>query len=304
MEVLYGRPGAKEVVLTFGNFDGVHKGHVHVFREVVRLARMHNLASAVLTFSPHTATVVRNREQFLLIDFERKVNLIADCGIEYLHVVEFCPSFAAMSPTAFIEDILVKRCMSKYVVVGTDCVFGRRCEGNLSTLHECAKVYGYEVVSVAPLTDDSGIVYSSSAVRECVENGDMRSASLILGRCHSVSGSVMRGSSRGRSIGFPTLNLSMAHTILPRLGVYSARVMIEADVWLQGIVNVGIRPTFSAEEAPILEMHIFDFDQEIYGQKVTIELVDFVRPERKFDSVEQLVIQIKKDIEEVRNSGR
>lgn len=295
MEVLCERPSAREVVLTFGNFDGVHRGHMHIFSEVVRLAQEHNLASAALTFSPHTAVFLKKRENFLLSDFERKVQLIESCDIDYLHVVEFDELFAKMLPEAFIENILVQRCKARYVVVGEDCVFGYRCMGNIDTLRSYSQSYGYKVMVVDHLSISGKKICSSSSIRKCVESGDIQAANLLLGRCHAISGQVMRGKARGRTIGFPTLNLSLEHTIMPCRGVYNARVLIGQE-WLSGIANIGVRPTFSEVELPILEMHIFDFDEDIYGRKVTVELIDFIRPEQKFHSIQQLVEQITRDI--------
>ncbi|MDD9361439.1 MAG: riboflavin kinase, partial [Anaplasma sp.] len=155
--------------------------------------------------------------------------------------------------------------------------------------------YGYKVMVVDHLSVSGQKICSSSSIRKCVESGDIQSANLLLGRCHAISGQVMRGRARGRTIGFPTLNLSLEHTIMPCRGVYDARVRIGQE-WFSGIANIGARPTFSEDELPVLEMHIFDFDADIYGREVTVELLDFIRPEQKFQSIEQLVEQIKRDI--------
>ena len=303
MELLCGRACDKEVVLTFGNFDGVHCGHMHIFSEVVSLAKKHGLASAVLTFSPHTAVFLRKRENFLLLDFDSKAQFIDKCGIDYLCVVEFCEEFSKMLPGAFISDILVKRCNAKYIVVGGDCVFGYKCQGNLDMLKAQALFHGYSVVVVDPVAAGNAGICSSSRVRAYIERGDIRSANLMLGRNHFVRGVVLRGLARGRSIGFPTINLNLEHVVLPKKGVYNARVAIDAkpQQWLWGVVNIGVRPTFSHGENTILEMHIFDFDADLYGKKVTVELMDFIREEKKFQNIEQLVAQIKKDIEIVKS---
>ena len=302
MELLCGRSCDKGVVLTFGNFDGVHRGHRHIFSEVVCLAQEKGLASAVLTFSPHTAVFLRNRKHFLLLDFDSKARLIEQCGIDYLCVVEFDEECAKMPPEAFIADILVNRCNAKYIVVGEDCVFGHRCKGDLDMLRFYAPHYGYGVEEISPLLASNGDICSSSCVRTYVERGDVKSASQMLGRNHVVSGLVVKGLARGRSIGFPTINLTLEHLVLPRRGVYSARVSFdkERQRCLAGIVNIGVRPTFSPEKHTVLEMHIFDFDEDLYGTRVTVELIDFIRDEKKFQNVEQLIVQIKKDIETVK----
>ena len=302
MELLCGRSCGKDVVLTFGNFDGVHRGHRHIFSEVVRLSKEKGLASAVLTFSPHTAVFLRKRKHFLLLDFDGKAQLIEQCGVDYLFVVKFDEECAKMAPEAFIANILVNRCNAKYVVVGGDCVFGHKCKGNLDMLRSYAPHYGYDIVVVNQLLASNGDVCSSSCVRTYIEQGDVKSANQMLGRNHSVSGLVVKGLARGRSIGFPTINLTLEDLVLPRMGVYSARVSVDKDqhCWLAGIVNIGIRPTFSPEERAVLEMHIFDFDEDLYGKWVTVELLDFIRDEKKFQNVEQLIVQIKRDIETVK----
>ncbi|MCU7611285.1 riboflavin biosynthesis protein RibF [Anaplasma capra] len=295
MEVLYGCESKRAAVLTFGNFDGVHLGHARIFSELTRLARDLSLPSAVLTFSPHTAVFFRQCENFLLTDFEQKVELIAACGVDYLYVVEFGEEFAQLSPDAFINDVLVGSCRAEHVVVGESCVFGHKCVGNLELLKLRAVTCGYEVTGVPQYVVD-GRACSSSRVRECLQLGDLETANLLLGRRHVVSGKVLRGKGRGRSIGFPTLNLSMDHTVLPKNGVYGARVNFGTDGWLPGIANIGVRPTFSEVELPLLEMHIFDFDKDMYGAQANVELVNFIRPERRFSDVNQLIQQIEQDI--------
>ncbi|MGN7678209.1 MAG: bifunctional riboflavin kinase/FAD synthetase [Anaplasma sp.] len=300
MKVLHGCEGERPVALSFGNFDGVHLGHVSIFAELTQRAKALSLPSAALTFLPHTAVFFRKCENFLLVDFEQKAELIKACGVDYLHVVEFGPEFAQLSPEAFVEDVLIKGCKAQHIVVGENCSFGRKCSGDLAVLQQCAETAGCGVTGVPQYAVD-GKVCSSSAIRDCLRRGNIETASALLGRRHIISGKVMRGRGRGRLIGFPTLNLSMGHTVLPRSGVYYARAKLSGDDhWLSGIVNIGVRPTFNEDESSILEMHIFDFDRNIYGEKVSVELVNFIRPERKFENVDQLVEQIRKDISEVK----
>lgn len=295
MELLYGRSGDEDVALAFGNFDGVHRGHVHVFSEVKRIAEQRGWATAVLTFQPHTAVFLRRRENFLLCGLEQRVQLISECGVGNVYAVDFDEEFSKMSPERFINDVLVTACRAKCVIVGENCVFGYRCEGNLEVLKHYSERYRYEVVSVEQLAVNGGVC-SSSAIRELLSSGDVETANVLLGRNHAVIGKVMRGSARGRTIGFPTLNLDLENLVLPRRGVYRSRVSIDGEMWLPGVVNIGVRPTFSDGERSILEMHIFDFDKDIYDREVKVELLGFVRPEQKFQCIEQLVEQIKRDV--------
>ena len=301
MKVLYGHNCPEKVVLTFGNFDGVHCGHVRVFSEVVKLAKERGCASAVLTFLPHTAIFLKNRENFLISTFEQKVEMIRNCGIDYLCVAKFDEEFSKLSPEAYVEDILIKGCGAKLIVVGRGCIFGYKCAGDFKLLESCATMHGCEVVEIDQLFKED-LLCSSSNVRECLRYGDIRNANMLLGRNHSVSGKVIRGVARGKAIGFPTLNLSLHGVVLPKRGVYYAKVKIDAREWFPGIVNIGVRPTFSDVDTPILEMHIFDFCEDIYDKEVTVELIDFVRAEKKFQDVESLVEQIKKDISIVKRA--
>ncbi|ACZ48949.1 riboflavin biosynthesis protein [Anaplasma centrale str. Israel] len=300
MEVLYGHEGKEAVALTFGNFDGIHLGHVQIFAELTRRAAELSLPAAVLTFSPHTAAFLRQRKNFLLVDFEHKVELIEACGVDYLYVVEFGQEFAQLSPDAFIHNVLVGGCKARHVVVGKDCVFGHKCAGNLKSLELHAATCGYGVTGVPQYMVD-GRACSSSRIRECLQLGDIETANLLLGRRHVVSGRVLKGRGRGKLIGFPTLNLSMDHTVLPKNGVYHARVRFGGNnYWLPGVVNIGTRPTFAEEICPLLEMHVFDFDDDVYGKWADVELISFLRPERKFHNVDQLVRQIAQDISDVK----
>lgn len=299
MEVLYGYEGKEAVVLTFGNFDGIHLGHVRIFSELTQRAAQLSLPSAVLTFSPHTAAFLKQRKNFLLVDFEQKVKLIEACGVDYLYVVEFGQAFAQMLPRAFIHDVLVSGCRARHIVVGEDCVFGHKCAGDLKLLELHAAACGYGVTGV-PQYVVAGHVCSSSRIRECLQLGDIETANLLLGRRHVISGRVLKGQGRGRLIGFPTLNLSIDHTVLPKNGVYHARVRFDANNWLLGIVNIGTRPTFAEETCPLLEMHIFDFDKDVYGEWANVELISFLRPERKFHDTDQLIQQIAQDISHVK----
>ena len=299
MEVLYGYEGKEAVVLTFGNFDGIHLGHVRIFSELTQRAAQLSLPSAVLTFSPHTAAFLKQRKNFLLVDFEQKVKLIEACGVDYLYIVEFGQAFARLSPHAFIHDVLVSGCMARHIVVGRDCVFGHKCAGDLKLLELHAAACRYGVTGVLQYVV-AGHVCSSSRIRECLQLGDVETANLLLGRRHVISGKVLKGRGRGKLIGFPTLNLSIDHTVPPKNGVYHARVRFDSDDWLPGIVNIGTRPTFAEGARPLLEMHIFDFDKDVYGEWANVELISFLRPERKFHDTDQLIQQIAQDISHVK----
>ncbi|MGN7618783.1 MAG: bifunctional riboflavin kinase/FAD synthetase [Ehrlichia sp.] len=294
------KKGNVRSVLAFGNFDGVHLGHQLIIDTVKDVAFKENLASTIITFDPHPSEYLRNRRNFLLLDLEQKVYLLQNCGIDYLYIINFDENFSQLSPDAFIEYVLVNSCNVKYIVMGHNCFFGHRCLGNIDLLRYYSTVYNYKIVKVDPVLIDD-VLCSSSLIRECLSQGRMDFANKVLGRSYQINGKVMKGLARGRLIGFPTVNVSIEHMLVPKVGVYSARIRIsDSTMWLNGIVNIGLRPTFNDIKFPILEMHIFDFDDDIYDQLVSVQLLEFVRSEFKFSTVEELKQQIKDDISKVK----
>ena len=303
MKIIYDYPDQKSnvnSVLAFGNFDGVHLGHQLIINTVKNIAFKENLASIIITFDPHPSEYLRNKRNFLLLDLEQKISLLQDCGIDCLYIINFDENFSRLSPDAFIKDVLVDSCNVKCIVTGHSCFFGHRCLGNMDLLHYYSAVYNYEVVKVNPVLIDN-VLCSSSFIRECLSQGQIDFANKVLGRLYQINGKVVKGLARGRLIGFPTVNISIEHILVPRIGVYSARIRIgDNSIWLNGIVNIGLRPTFNDIGFPILEMHIFDFNDDIYDQFVAIQLLEFIRPECKFDTVEQLKQQIENDVSKVK----
>ncbi|ABD45170.1 riboflavin biosynthesis protein RibF [Ehrlichia chaffeensis str. Heartland] len=305
MKIIYGYPNQKgnvNSVLAFGNFDGIHLGHQSIINAIKNISVREKITSVVITFSPHPAEYLRNKQNFLLLDLEQKIELLQSYGIDYLYIIDFNESFAQLSPDAFIKDVLVNSCRIKYIVVGHSCFFGHKCLGNIDLLYSYANIYDYEIVRIDPIFINDKLC-SSSLIREYLSEGKVDLASKILGRPYQINGKVIKGLARGRVIGFPTVNVDIKHILVPRVGVYSACIKIDDNnVWLNGIVNIGFRPTFNDLSFPILEMHIFDFDSDIYNQHVAIQLLDFIRPERKFSSIEQLKQQINEDIIQVKKS--
>ncbi|KJV69474.1 bifunctional riboflavin kinase/FAD synthetase [Candidatus Neoehrlichia procyonis] len=301
MKVLYGYHGDVDVVLAFGNFDGVHLGHGAVFSKIKDISHKQSISSAVITFIPHTEVFLRNKTNFLLSNFEQKVKLITQHEVDYLYVVEFNKDFSQILPEDFITKILVDGCKMKHIVVGHDCVFGYKGMGSIGLLHAYSQIYGYDVTEINPLTKN-GILCSSSSIRKCLHSGDIELANQLLGRAYQINGRIFRGLGRGKTLGFPTINVRIEDFLVPKFGVYAARIKINdySDKWFNGVVNIGIRPTFCDIECPILEMYIFDFCSNIYEKEVSIELLGFIRSEKKFDTVNQLVDQIKCDIEKVK----
>lgn len=279
-----------DVVLTFGNFDGVHLGHALAIFAVKKIARERGLPSAVLTFEPHPSTVLINKNNFRLIDQEQKKALISS----YIYIINFNEGFSEISCDDFISKILIGRYNTKHIIVGSNCTFGHQRLGHILTLEKNSEMMN----ELEPLIIDDKIC-SSSSIREYIQKGEIEVANKLLGRPYQVSGVVTKGACRGREIGFPTINIPIEDCMIkPKFGTYHARMALsdEDQSWLYGAVNIGMRPTFKDLKKPIIEMHIFDFNEDLYGHKVKIQLLKFIRSEKKFYSVDELTKQINYDI--------
>lgn len=286
-----------DTALTFGNFDGVHLGHEFAIFKIKEIAAEKGIASAVLTFEPHPSTVLHNKNHFRLIDQERKKEIIGNYNIDYLYSIDFNKGFSEVNCGDFIGKVLIEQCSAKHIVVGTNCTFGHKRLGNISTLEEYSKLYGYSLTRLEPLTIDDQIC-SSSLIREHIQRGEIKFANKLLGRPYQISGIITKGACRGREIGFPTINIPIEDSMIkPKFGTYYAKVTFtDSQDWLYGVVNIGMRPTFKDLKKPILEMHIFDFDKDMYSYKANIQLLKFIRSEKKFHSVKELTNQIESDI--------
>ncbi len=286
------------VVLTIGSFDGVHLGHRAIVREVVEKARQRHGTPCVLTMRPHPREFFSpERPPNLLTDERKKARLLAESGIQVLFVLPFNRDVAGMSREAFVEEIVANRCRAQEVVVGHDFRFGKGAEGNFEFLQTFCSERGIGVGQVAPVQVDGERV-SSTLVRECLLQGDIDRAALLLGRRYSIAGQVLRGRGIGAQLGFPTANIKPHHTAVPAQGVYAARATLKG-VSYPAAVNIGIAPTFSHTE-PTIEAHILDFSRDIAGGGIELEFFQRLRPERKFPSRDALIEQIARDVQTVR----
>jgi riboflavin kinase/FMN adenylyltransferase len=273
-----------------GTFDGVHLGH----REVI------SGADAVLTFDPHpTSVVAPGHEPRLLTSLDRKAELVASLGVEELVVIEFDASFAAQSPQSFIDDVLVGRLGATLVSVGENFRFGHRAQGDPRLLQEDDR---FET-RVVPLLEVDGEIVSSSHIRGLVAGGAIEYADKLLGAPFAIDGPVEHGDERGRELGFPTANLVPRDGyITPGHGVYAARARSDGDERLAA-VNVGVRPMFESGRGELIEAYLLDFEGDLYGKPLRIEFLKRLRGERRFGSVDQLVEQMERDVEETRAIG-
>ncbi|KMP11321.1 riboflavin biosynthesis protein RibF [Candidatus Nitromaritima sp. SCGC AAA799-A02] len=282
-------------VVAIGNFDGVHVGHQIIFRKVAELARVNQGTAIVFTFEPHPLKVIApEKVPPLLTTFRKKMELIEECGIDLVICADFTREFADQHPRDFARDILTDRIGVKEVVVGFDYAFGRGREGTVRYLQQMGKEYGFKTHIVEPVKLNGHLV-SSSYVRELIEDGEVGAAGEFLGRYYSIPGPVIEGYKTGQTIGFPTANLDTSRVKIPGTGVYAVWIKHHGEKF-NGVVNVGFNPTFGRDTLSV-EAHIFDFHEKIYGQEIEIVFIRRIRSEIKFDSADQLVEQIQKDIE-------
>ncbi len=289
---------ARGAAAAIGNFDGVHRGHQAVIAEAGHIARAAAVPLAVLTFEPHPRGFFRpDAEPFRLTPFRTKAHHIEELGVDYMIVLHFDGEFSLLTATDFIRKVLVEGLGVHHVVSGYDFVFGHRRQGDCELLLRMGREQGFGYSCVRAVKNGDGQIYSSTGVRDCLEAADPRAAARMLGRDYEIEGRVEKGARRGQAIGFPTANMRLGEYMRPANGVYAVRAGIDKGrdtVWLNGVANLGHRPTFPETEV-ILEVHLFDFDGDLYGRHLRVRLVDYLRAEKKFDGLDDLKAQIADD---------
>ena len=296
-------PHVKSTVITVGTFDGVHRGHRDVVERLVARSRSLKIPSVLVTFEPHPLEIVNpSAAPLLLTTHDEKLEVLAETGIDYLAVLPFTAELAAYSAEDFVELVL-RRCFRlRELLIGYDHGFGRQRAGNVTVLRTLGERDGFRVDVVDPVGTPDGHSVSSTFIRRAIAGGDLERAAASLGRLYSVSGRVLEGAQRGRTIGFPTLNLGPPppRKLLPPEGVYAVRVQTPVGP-VGGMMNLGPRPTFG-DSATSLEAHLFDTAGEFYGAHVRIDFVARLRETRKFASAEHLVKQLRHDERDARNA--
>jgi riboflavin kinase / FMN adenylyltransferase len=284
-----------------GNFDGLHLGHAALIGRVCDLARTEGWPSGVLTFEPHPRSVfLPGAEPFRLTPFRVKERELARLGVELLFVQHFDLRFAAKTAEDFIGEVIVGAVGASHVIVGWDCTFGNRRRGSPDMLRAAGAQHGFGVTVLEPIRGADATVYSSTQIRELLKAGRPREAAALLGRFWEIDGRVAIGDRRGRTIGFPTANLSLDDYLQPAFGVYAVRVCGDgpddplAGRTVDGVANLGLRPTVGGL-VPRLEAHLFDTDVDLYGRHLRVALIEFIRAERKFAGLEALKGQIAQD---------
>ena len=294
---------ARGAVIAVGNFDGVHRGHQAVIGEAGRVAHTAGRPWAVMTFEPHPRNVFKpDTAPFRLTPLRVKAREIAALGVDHLVVLRFNRAFSQMPAEAFVHDVIVRGLSAHHVVCGYDFAFGHGRTGTPEFLLHMGKSEGFGFTCVPQLKDGEGEGFSSTRARACLVNGDPSGATHVLGRPFEIEGRVVVGDRRGRTIGFPTVNVRLGAFLRPATGVYATRIGIEEEgktVWHDGVANLGYRPTFAGADIG-LEAHIFDFSGDLYGRRVRVALVDHLRPEKKFDGLDDLKRQIAEDSQQAR----
>ena len=287
----------KHAVVAIGNFDGMHQGHRTLIDQAAQLAKKQNVPLGILTFEPHPRCVFQPHESpFRITPPSVKQEKIAETDVDFLVEINFTREFAQKSADDFVKDVLIKQLDAKHIFIGTDFHFGQNRLGSANTI----KNHGLDVQSVIIVEDEHKQKYSASRVRSHLRRGMIAEANTILGWNWEIRGTVIHGDKRGREMGYPTANVSLGKTLHPAFGVYATFVQIEGeDIWRPAATNIGIRPMFETQDA-LIESFILDFDGDLYDKILRIRPVQKIRDEARFNSLDELILQIDKDCTTIR----
>ena len=284
----------KNLSLALGLFDGVHLAHQKVIKSAVDYAKQHDLKSAVITFKDHPCCYFYDVKPSYILTREERRNKIAELGVDFLYEIDFDTKLSKLSPTEYLEDILIKNFHPKSISTGFNHYFGADKKGDVKFLDENQKKYGYKYFEISEQTINNNVI-SSTAIRTYLQDGKIDLANEMLGYRFKLSGKIVEGQKIGRTLGYRTANVFYPDEIIKiPYGVYSVETQ-----YGKGITNFGIRPTISKEKTAVLETHILNFDDNIYGKTLDIEFTSMIRPEKKFDSIQELKTQIAKDIQAI-----
>jgi riboflavin kinase/FMN adenylyltransferase len=288
-------PVAKQgAVAALGNFDGLHKGHQAVLKAARALAEAEKRPFGVVTFEPHPRKIFFSEHApFRLTPPAIKRTLLKEMGVDLLAEIPFTPAFSKVPAQEFMERILLKELNLSHAVAGHDFVFGHKRLGNMESLKTFFGLHERSVTEIAPQKDEGAELWSSTRIREQLEKGDVKGAAQALGRVWEIESKVEKGDGAGRKLGYPTANLDLDDYLRPRFGVYAVRARLGDKVY-DGVANIGVRPTVNGKEQRF-EVHLFGFSGDLYGQSLRVGLVDFIRPEQGFPSLEALKQQIEQD---------
>ena len=281
--------------ISIGVFDGVHRGHLALVDKMLSEGNERGLTGGVVTFYPHPVAVIRPNIEFTyLTSLQNRIELLQTVGVEFVSVLEFDEQLQRVSAKTFCE-MLVEEAQMELLVVGEDFKLGRNGEGDIKILENIGLELGFEVISV-PLVQESTSKVSSTRIREALNSGSMEEVGSLMGHRYQLDGTVILGDQRGRTIGFPTLNIDIEKDrLIPPNGVYITETFIKNEKY-ESVTNIGSRPTFTIDSKNHLETHLLDFNEDVYGEHATVEFISRLRNERKFNSGDELVQQIKNDV--------
>lgn len=297
-EALPARQRGASVAL--GNFDGVHEGHRRVIEAAAEAARREGVPLGVVSFEPHPRVYFQpDAEPFRVMTLDQQARALEALGVELFYVLPFDARMASMSDTDFVREVLVEGLGVRWVSVGFDVTYGKGRTGGPDELRRAGQQHGFGVSVVERVADAEDLKLSSTAVRDALHEGRPDKAAAILGRPFAIQGEVIHGDKRGRTIGVPTANMRLGDYVRPKFGIYAVRMRLPDGRLADGVASLGVRPMFETPE-PLLETWLFDFDEDLYGQVVEVELIAFLRPEMNFDGLEALKAQIDEDARQAR----
>ena len=283
----------KESVVTIGNFDGLHRGHQVLIKKAVEYAKSNNISSVVFTFKNHPVNYFKPNSIKNIITNDDKVRILESMGVDYIINIPFDEYMTKISGFDFVKGILLDTLGAKKIIVGYDFAFARNKEGNIKLLQELSSKYGFDLEVVNPITLDN-IRISSTYIRDLILNGNIENVYKYLGRNYKLSGEVIHAKKLGRTIGFPTANISInKDMVIPKVGIYATKVYVNGQTYY-GATNIGYNPTVNGEGLSI-ETNILEFNEDIYGKVITIEFLERIRDEKKFNGIEELKKQLQKD---------
>jgi riboflavin kinase/FMN adenylyltransferase len=288
--------------LAMGTFDGVHRGHQKVIALAAEAAKSLDCPLGVITFDPHPRTYFHpDQPAFRLMKSDQQARALEALGVDILYVLPWDPALANMTDREFATQVLHQGLGARHVALGFDNSFGKDRTGTPETMRRYGDELGFGVSVAAEVTDRDGEKFSSTSVREALRDGHPEEAARILGRPFAIEGVVERGRQLGRRLGYPTANVSLADYVVPKFGVYATRTRLPDGRKLPGVANLGVNPTVDGVTAPLLEVWLFDFDEDIYDQVIETDLIAFQRPELKFASLDEMTAQVMKDAAQARN---
>ena len=286
--------------ITIGTFDGIHLGHQAIIRRLCEISKAAKINSILVTFDPHPQTIIKqkNKEEIkILTTIEEKKNFLENFDLDFLVVIKFTKEFSKINSSQFIEDFLVNKFKAEEIIIGYNHAFGRDREGTISTLDKLSKKFNYNITLVTP-EKYKGELISSSRIRRALKHGEVYDVSQMFGRNYSFSGMVIKGNGIGKTINIPTANIKIDNDkkLIPKKGTYIVKISVKEKMY-NGLLNIGTKPTFDSQKVST-EANIFDFNDNIYNEKITVEVIKRLRDEIKFENIEALVRQIQKDKKE------